>query len=257
MTFQIPTRNNHKLASILKKIESNSELQQLWKCANMNAVDRCGFSDHGSVHIRIVANAALKLLRLLIKKNIQPSIVQNYGLTNDDAEVVVVLGACLHDIGIAIHRDGHEKHSAILAYPKARELLSGIYEEPEITILTSEILHAIIAHHWNEKCLTIEAGILKVADALDMSKGRTRIPFQTGQINIHSVSAQAIKSVEIEEGEVNPIKIAISLTNSAGIFQIDELLKKKLNNSSIKEFIEVVAIQDPSTENPLFDVLKI
>ena len=52
----------------------------------------------------------------------QPSIITEHALTSDDAEVVVVLGALLHDIGMAIHRDDHERFSLFLAAPKLREL---------------------------------------------------------------------------------------------------------------------------------------
>ncbi len=257
MIFHLPIKDNIKIAKLLKKMGKDAELIQMWKCANVNAVDRCGISDHGGVHIRIVANAALKVLRLLIKKGIKPSVVENYALTNGDAELIVVLASCLHDIGISVHRDSHEEYSIQLAYLKLRELLKDIYEEPEITIITSEILHAIVAHNAKETCLTIEAGVLKVADALDMAKGRSRIPFKAGQINIHSVSAQAVESVDIEEGEARPVRIVINLTSSAGIFQVDELLKKKLMNSSIKEFIEVVAKQNIVSEKPIFETFTI
>lgn len=240
MDFNLPVRRNKKLSTLIKNIKKDQELQQLWKCANINAVDRSGITDHGDVHIRIVANAALKMLRLLAKKDVKPSVVVSYGLTIDDAEVIVVLAACLHDVGISIHRNNHERLSLYLAYPKAKELLSKIYSEPELTIMVSEVMHAIVAHNVKETCLTIEAGILKVADALDMSQGRSRIPFEIGQINIHSVSAQAVDSVEITEGEKLPIRIIIRLINPAGIFQVDELLKRKLNNSSILDYTEIV-----------------
>ena len=204
MSFHVPAKQNARLKQLLERITSDVELHQLWKCANINAVDRSGISDHGEVHIRIVANAALKLIRVLVEGGIKPSIVENYGMTNDDAEVVVVMAACLHDTGISIHRDDHEKYSLFIANRKAREMLTGIYEEPQLTIMMSEILHCIIAHDADQKCLTIEAGALKVADTTDMTRGRSRIPFQAGQVNIHSVSAQAVKDVKIEKGERSP-----------------------------------------------------
>ena len=147
------------------------------------------------------------------------------------AEVVVVLAACLHDIGISIHRDNHEKHSLFMAYPKARELLHRLYTEPDLTTVSAEVMHAIISHNANETCLTIESGVLKVADALDMTEGRSRIPFEIGKVNIHSVSAQAVDSVDILKGEDRPVQLLISLANSAGIFQVDELLRLKLKIS--------------------------
>ena len=195
--FFVPHKQNKKLARLLSRINRDEELHQLWKCSNINAIDRSGISDHGEVHIQIVANAALKLIRLLVKGGVEPSVVKNYGMLAEDSEIIVVLAACLHDIGISIHRDGHEKYSLLIAYPKVRELLNGLYEEPELTIITSETLHAIAAHNAGETCLTIEAGVLKVADTLDMSEGRSRIPFEAGRVNIHSVSAQAVDSVDI------------------------------------------------------------
>ena len=241
MNFKLSTRNNPRLEQVVARVEADAELNQLWKCANINAVDRTHLSDHGEIHIRIVAHAALRLLRLLVEKGISPNIVTNHGLTPEDAEVVVFLGACLHDLGISIHRDDHEKYSLFLAYPKARQLLAGIYEEPALTIVVAETLHAVIAHNTDQRCLTIEAGVLKVADALDMSEGRSRIPFEAGQINIHSVSAQAIKEVKIEPGKERPIRLSITLNNSAGIFQIDELLKRKLSASSLAPYVELTA----------------
>jgi uncharacterized protein len=241
MGFHIPTKKNSRLKRLLERISEDEELIQLWKCANVNAVDRSGINDHGEVHIRIVANAALRILRLLMKGGVEPNVVKNHGLEADDAEVVVVLAACLHDIGISIHRNDHERYSLILAYPKSRELLRGIYEEPGLTILASEVMHAIIAHSAKETCLTIEAGVLKVADALDMKEGRSRIPFEAGKVNIHSISAKAVDEVVIEAGEERPVKLVITLANSAGIFQVDELLRHKLQNSSIADYVEVTA----------------
>jgi hypothetical protein len=256
MSFQVPTRKNRKLERLLKHIDEDAELLQLWKCANVNAVDRSGINDHGEVHIRIVSNAALKILRLLVKGGVEPSVVKDHGMKIEDAEVIVVLAACLHDIGISAHRDDHEKYSLFLAYPKARELLNGIYEEPGLTTIASEVMHAIVSHKAEEDCLTIEAGVLKVADALDMTGGRSRIPFEIGKVNIHSVSAQAVESVDIEMGDDRPVKLVITLANSAGIFQVDELLRNKLKNSTIEGYVEILAKIEGETERRLIEIYK-
>ena len=257
MKFKIPLRSNKKLQALMNRINSDQELFQIWKCANVNAVDRSGISDHGEVHIRIVANAALRILRLLVKGGIEPSVVTHHGLTSEDAELIVVLAACLHDTGISVHRDHHERYSLFIAFRKVRELLEGIYDEPDLTTMVSEILHAVVAHDANEKCLTIEAGVLKLADATDMTEGRSRIPFEAGKVNIHSVSAQAVDDVNINKGENKPVCIEIKLNNSAGIYQIDELLKHKLRNSPIKPFVEVIAKIEGETESRLFDSFSI
>ena len=240
MLLKVPSRNNDKLRQVVSRINQDVELEQLWKSVNINAVDRSGISDHGATHVHIMANAGIKILRLLVASGIKTSVENDYGLTQHDAEVIIVLAACLHDLGIAIHRDNHEQYSLVLAAPKLRELLDGVYDVTQRTIIAAETLHAIVAHRWNERCLTIEAGVVKVADALDMTQGRSRIPFEAGEINIHSVSAAAIDSVSLLKGEKVPIRIEIAMSNSAGIFQVDELLKRKLHHSSISPYVEVV-----------------
>ena len=239
--FNIPTRHNQKLASVVKRINADEELWQLWRCANMNATDRSGITDHGEIHIRVVANAALKILRLLTEAEVQSSIETDYAMSKEDAEVVVVLAACMHDLGISIHRDDHEQYSLFLARGKLPAFLDGLYDIRERTIMMSETLHAMIAHRWDVHCLTLEAGVLKVADALDMTEGRSRIPFEAGSTSIHSVSAAAITNVELKRGEERAIRVEITMSNSAGVFQVDELLKRKLKNSSIAPYVEVMA----------------
>jgi len=255
--INIPSRHNPTLQRVVARVNADAELHQFWKCANINAVDRLGMSDHGEVHIRIVANIALKLLRLLSDAGIPMSVVTNYGLTTADAEVVVILASCLHDLGMAVHRDNHEAYSLPLAMAKLREWLPGIYPQPEATIITAETLHAVVAHHVSTRCLTIEAGIVKVADALDMSKGRSRIPFEAGALNIHAVSAAAIEQIILKRGETKPISVEVRMNNSAGVFQLDELLKRKLVNSSLAPYVEVLAMIQGDTEKHLLQVYSL
>src|SRR5581483_11690199 len=172
-----------------------------------------------------------KLLRQLTKHGVEPAVVRDYGMSRDDAEVVVALGALLHCVGMAVHREGHEDFSLFLAEPKIRELLVGLYDEPEVTVIASEVLQAITSHRDYGKPLTLEAGIVRVADALDMAQGRSRIPFERGRVSIHSLSAAAIEDVIITDGEQRPIGIEILMNNSSGIYQVDELLRAKLRGS--------------------------
>src|SRR5436305_6489689 len=146
-------------------------------------------NDHSWVHIQIVTNIALKLLRQLTKHGVEPNVVRDYGYERDDAEVIVALTALTHCVGMSVHRQGHEDFSLFLAEPKLRELLAGIYEEPDLTVVVSEVLHAVISHRADGQPLTIEAGLIRVADALDMAKGRSRIPFERGRVSMHSLSA--------------------------------------------------------------------
>jgi len=239
--LRLPMRRNPKLQQVIARVNEHAELQALWRICNVTAVNRLHMSDHGPVHVQIIANIALKLLRLLVDDGIEPSVVRDYGLQTEDAEVVVVLAALLHDLGMSIHRADHERYSLFLAAPLLKELLTGLYEVPVRTVLISEILHAIIAHRAGGHPLTLEAGIVRVADALDMAKGRSRIPFEAGVLNIHSVSAAAIDNLEIGKGEHKPIRLRVLMSNSAGIFQLDELLKDKLRGSGLEPYIEVEA----------------
>jgi len=239
--MKLPIKGNKRLAEVVKNINSSERLQAMWKCSNVNAVDRLGYNDHGPVHITIVANAALQLLRLLVSGGVEPSIVKDHDMSQEDAEVVVVLGAVLHDIGMTVHRYNHELFSIILAPQVLPELLAG-YSIGEQVILQSEVLHALPHYSTDLKPYTVEAGVVRVADALDMSKGRSRIPFEEGFVNIHSVSAQAIDSVDIKKGKEKPVRITIHMNNSAGIFQLDELLKPRVNISGLKNYLEIEAI---------------
>ncbi len=254
--FTVPARHNHRLQALVDAINADEELYTLWRCANINAVDRNKMSDHGPVHIKIVANLALKLLRLLAEADVPMGIVEDHGLEPEDAEVVAVLAAALHDLGIAIHRENHEEFSLFLAHAKARDLLASIYPVRERTIVLSEVLHAIIAHHWDVRCYTTEASVVKVADALDMTHGRSRIAFESGDVNIHSVSAQAIDTVHIRKGEDVPVEVEIVMANSAGIFQVDNLLKRKLRNSTIAPYVRVIARVAPDVERKIVEVYE-
>ncbi|MDA8219132.1 MAG: HD domain-containing protein [Dehalococcoidales bacterium] len=255
--IRVPTRHNPTLATLVERVNADKELITLWRCANVNSVDRMGRSDHGRVHVQIVANIALKVLRLLIEADVQPNVVKDYELRNEDAEVAVFLASVLHDVGIAVHREDHEQHSLFVAAPKAKELLEGLYDVEQRTIIWSEVMNAIISHNRDVQCLTLEAGVVKVADALDMSKGRSRIPFENGQVNIHSLSAAAIEKVAIDRGEERPVRIQIDMSNSSGVFQIDELLKGKIASSGLRDLLEVVGTIRSAEEKRLLKVFRL
>jgi uncharacterized protein len=257
MRIRVPPRANRKLRDLLERVNSDPQLKAWWHVANVNAVKRLEINDHSWVHIQIVANIALKLLRQLAKHRVQAAVVRDYGLSEEDAEVVVVLGALLHCVGMAVHRDGHEDFSLFLAEPKIRELLEGVYREPELTVIAVEVLQTITSHREYGKPLTLEAGIVRVADALDMAEGRSRIPFQHGRVSIHSLSAAAIEGVEIKDGERAPILIEIRMNNSSGIYQVDELLKGKLRGSGLEPYVEVVARIDTEAEKSLIPLYRL
>jgi len=257
MRIRVPERGNKKLRLLVERVNADPQLKGWWHVANVNAVARMEINDHSWVHIQIVANIALKLLRQLEKHGVEPSVARDYGMSSDDAEIVVMLGALLHCIGMAVHRQGHEDFSLFLAEPKMRELLAGVYEEPELTVITSEVLQAIISHRNDGRPLTLEAGIVRVADALDMAEGRSRIPFEHGRVSIHSLSAAAIDEVVIQDGEERPVKIEILMNNSSGIYQVDGLLKAKLLGSGLEPYVEVVAHIDTEAEKRLVPIYRL
>jgi metal-dependent HD superfamily phosphatase/phosphodiesterase len=251
MRIHAPERANRKLRTLFERVNADKTLKGWWHVANVNATVRMEINDHSWVHIQIVTNIALKLLRELIKHGVTPSVVNDFSMENDDAEIVVALGALTHDVGMSIHREGHEEFSLFLVEPELRKLLHGIYDEPELTVITSEVLQAIISHRAGGEPFTVEAGVVRVADALDMAQGRSRIPFERGRVSMHSLSAAAVDSVEIKDGEDKPIRIEIVMNNSSGLYQIDGLLKAKLRGSGLEPYIEVIAHIDTEAEKRL------
>ncbi|MBI5301632.1 MAG: HD domain-containing protein [Chloroflexi bacterium] len=259
--IRLPNRHNPLLQQVLDRVNADTELHALWHAQNVNAVERLGMNDHGPVHMQIVANIALRLLRLIVDRAITPDLVVNYAtpykLGDADAEVVVVLAALLHDLGMSIHRVAHEDYSLFIAIPVIDRVLDGLYPPGARAIMRSEILHAIISHRAQGKPLTIEAGVVRVADALDMTKGRSRIVFEQGNYNVHSVSAAAIEKVEITHGEAKAVRVRIVMNNSAGIYQVDELMKEKLRGSGIEQYLEVEAVTDGITDKKLVQLLRV
>jgi uncharacterized protein len=254
--IRAPTRGNRKLEALFEAANGDRRLHAWWYMQQVNA-DRRDMSDHSWVHIQIVVNIALRLFRLLNRGGVEPDMVKTHGMGARDAEVVIAAACLFHDTGMSIHRTDHEQYSLFLAEERMQLLLAKIYDEPELTVVMSEALHAVIGHRRAGDPFTIEAGIVRVADALDMASGRSRIPFETRRPNIHSVSAAAIDTVTIEPGEEKAVEVRIAMNNSAGLFQIDELLATKLRGSGIEQHVEVVAEIEAEHEKRLVPVFRI
>ena len=103
MRIDAPTRGNRKLAKFFAAANADPQLKAWWHVQQVNA-DRLVMSDHSWVHIRIVLNIALRMLRLLVRRGVAPAMVDDYGMDPRDAEVVVAAAAMLHCVGMAIHR---------------------------------------------------------------------------------------------------------------------------------------------------------
>jgi hypothetical protein len=251
-----PTRGNRRLESFIDTVNADDQVRGWWYMAQVNA-ERLGMSDHSWVHMQIVLNISLRLLRLLGKAGVEPAMVTDHGMRDRDAEVVVAGGALLHDVGMSIHRADHEEYSLFLAQSALDRLLAGAYKQPERTVVEAEILHAIIGHRRRGEPYTVEGGVVRVADALDMAQGRTRIPIESGHEGIHSISAAAIDEVRISAGDDHPVRIEIQLNNSAGIFQVDDLLATKIRGTPLEGKVEVLAEIQGETEKRLLSGFRL
>jgi metal-dependent HD superfamily phosphatase/phosphodiesterase len=232
-----------RTAQIVQVLESDIEVQTLWYMANRTS-RRAAVNDHGPVHVRTAMHHGDTLLRLLMEAGVQPNCITDHAMTEDDTRAVVLLGLALHDVGMSIHRDRHELLSVPIALDWLRRKVPPIYAEPQLTVIISEVGHAILAHNVNERCLTLEAGIVKVADALDMTKGRSRKALSAGKIDIHSISAAAVEAVRVVRGTNKPIRIEVDINNPSAVFHLKEVFGQKLAHSSIQDYVEVPKLDE-------------
>ena len=232
-----------KTAQVVNLMNGDLELQTLWYMANRTS-RRAGVNDHGPVHVRTAMHHGHTLLRLLVEAGVQPNCVVDHGLTVDDAAAVVMLAIALHDVGMSVHRDRHELLSVPIALDWMRRRLPPIYHEPQLTVIVSEVAHAILAHNVNERTLTLEAGIVKVADALDMTKGRSRNAILSGKIDIHSISAAAVEAVRVVRGQEKPIRVEVDINNPAAVFHLKEVFGQKLANSLLAPYVELPKLDE-------------
>ncbi|MCS7117117.1 MAG: phosphohydrolase [Nitrososphaerota archaeon] len=233
------------IEKVFNLLESDVEVQTYLRMSNCMAVDRLGYNDHGPVHSRIASGSALEIFRILSRRFV-PTTVKDGICDMEGAAIIVLCGTYLHDIGNAIHRVAHHIHGCNITNPILDRILSKVYPNDRVLItrMKSEILHCIFSHDERVKCLSMEAGISKVADGTDMAEGRARIPYRSGKVDIHSLSALSIKSVEIQEGSNIPVKILVNMDNPAGVFQIEEVLQKKVATSGIDRWIEIIALKN-------------
>nr|AHM02023.1 metal dependent phosphohydrolase [uncultured miscellaneous Crenarchaeota group] len=236
--------NEVKVEQMFRLLESDLEVQSTLRMSNVMAVERLKYNDHGPVHSKIASGSALEIFEHLTQE-VTPTTVKNKICSLEDAKVIVLCGSYLHDLGNSIHRIDHHIHGCIIANPILDRLLKKVYPEDAALALRlkSEILHSIFSHEEEVGCLSVEAGAAKVADGTDMARGRARIPYRTGKVDIHSLSALSITKVEIEKGKNKPVQILVSMDNPAGVFQIEEVLERKLKTSGIQDLVDVIALE--------------
>ncbi len=213
-----------------------------WNLSNYLTVGKLNYNDHGPIHARVTAAYAMEILTLLAEANVPMDVMASNSGDLDDAFLVTLAGVMLHDMGNALHRVGHEAMGVVLAQPILERILPEIYRDPEQRFLIADfILSAIQCHDMNPAPLYMEGAIVAVADGCDMTKGRARMPFDLGKIDIHAVSALSIEDVNIKRGKEMPVEIEVLMSNSAGIFQVEETLVKKLNLTPLKLYMTVSA----------------
>ena len=222
-------------------------IQYLQNYANTVSIKRLGFNDHGPVHMKKVALNALAMTDLLNEAGIKLSLEDEGVGTFEDSKVAILIAAFIHDIGMTVGRQDHEKMSVLLAMPILEKILPEIYPDnlEKQLIVRSVIIECIEGHMGNKKVHSLEAGLILIADGCDMEKGRARIPMlmttESRVGDIHKYSAAEIKKVKIEKGDSKPIKITVEMNESVGFFQVEEVLFGKIDFSTVKKYIELYA----------------
>ncbi len=240
-------KNHPTCLALAKYLFADEELQEMQDYSNNVSIRRLGFNDHGPVHMRQVVGNAIKMLNILHEAGIQTSLEHEETGTFEDSMCAVILAGLMHDLGMAIGRQGHEEMSVLLAQPIIERALMHVFPSNlhKRVIIRSVATEAIIGHMSSRKIHSTEAGIILVADGCDMTKGRARIPLAINTTprvgDIHKYSANAINRIGIHRGERKPIKIDIEMSGDVGFFQIEEVLLTKIDASPAKQYIELYA----------------
>ncbi len=248
---------DERLNDVLAAIDADEEIDAYLDAQNVNPVVRKRYNDHGRKHIDIVRNRALCLYDLLKRGGVEFNGASDQGLAEADEAVIIALAAVLHDIGHIVHRDEHPYYSIPLAADVLDRFLPEFYDTADQVRVKGETLHAILCHHTEEQPLTLEAGVLRVADALDMERGRSRIPYERGGRGINTVSSQAIERVTLQEGDEKPVLVEIGMNNAAGVYQVDNLLKAKLDDSGLEEKIRIVALNTHEEDGQIVERIEL
>lgn len=229
-------------AFVVRVIEEDEEVVELLQMSNVNAVLRLGYNDHGPVHARIVAGTALELLSMLAARGISFTMLEHgTAASMDDVKLVLILASYLHDIGNAVHREHHELIGSLLARDIVDRIIDKVRPEAKArkVRLRQEVLSAIYSTAMDVKPLTVEASIVRLADGLDMSEGRARLPYKLGKQDMHSLSALSIGRVELRPGRETPIEVLVYMNDWAGFFQVERVLMPKIEGGKLKGLVKV------------------
>jgi metal-dependent HD superfamily phosphatase/phosphodiesterase len=236
-----------KTQQMWERLVNDPEAITNWDMANYMAVNKLGYNDHGMTHGIITSTNAVRIFDLLVESGVTPDVVLSGAGDLDDACLVTTIATLLHDIGNQIHRKFHELLGVGLARDLLNRVMPEFYPDVEQRIeLRAFILNAILTHDFDPPPLTFEGGVVGVADGTDVTKGRGRKAFDLGKIDIHSVSALAIDEVRLGPGKDFPVEITVVMNNSAGIFQIEDTLTKKVVRGPLSKWVTVTAITQPA-----------
>ena len=230
---------NSKALEMYQYLKNSPKVQSYLRTANRMAVSRLGYTDHGPIHAEVATWNAIKIFNIL-DDTFRPNVVAEGIGDTDDGRLIVLASTYLHDIGMTVHREEHYQASLQLAVPILEPKLEAIYSDPALaTDILSFIMHGIYSHDDDTQCLTLEAGITKLGDGSDLTKGRTIVPYHKGKVDIHSVSALAINNVILEPGKKKPLRITVAMDNPAGVFQVQAVLEKKIRTSGLRDHVQI------------------
>ena len=233
---------NSKALEMYQYLKNSPKVQSFLRTANRMAVSRLGYTDHGPVHAEVATWNAIKIFNIL-DDTFRPNVVAEGIGDTDDARLIVLASTYLHDIGMTVHREEHYQASLQLAVPILEPKLEEIYSDVSLaTDIMSFIMHGIYSHDDDTQCLTLEAGITKLGDGSDLTKGRTIVPYHKGKVDIHSVSALAINNVILEKGKTKPLRITVAMDNPAGVFQVQAVLEKKIRTSGLRDHVAIYVL---------------
>ncbi|NJE25951.1 HD domain-containing protein [Thermococcus sp. MV5] len=238
-----------QLLGEIKKLLENDELYSLYETTyreykhyfdttNYIVLNIYRFNDHGAIHVLLTTRRALEALNILKRFGIKTT-AEQLGKSFEWSKFIVAFGALFHDIGNMIHRDNHYQFSVLLAEPMVDDLAKK-FEKEDWLLLKALTLNAIYTHDEAVPCTTIEGSCVTIADGCDMEEGRSRLAYKKDKVDIHAVSALAIDKVEIKEGDHEaPILVEAWMKHLAGIFQVDEILTKKVKSSLLSGRVRI------------------
>lgn len=234
-------------SELARRLFADEEVHRVQDYANVVSIRRLGFNDHGPVHMRQVAYNAIKALAILHESGVRTSLEEDGAGGFEDSLAAVLLAGFLHDLGMTVGRQDHERVSGMLALPVIERHLQALLpgDMNRRVIIRSMALEGIFGHMGTTRIHSLEAGLILVGDGCDMTKGRARISMALSDRphvgDIHKYSANAILRVRILPGKERPMRIDVEMEADVGFFQVEEVLMQKLLMSPAQSLVELYA----------------